>query len=44
MNGKPVRTVKDSFQIYQAFKGGGTVYLDVLRGGQATQVKFNIKR
>jgi type II secretory pathway component PulC len=42
VGGKPIKNLKDTLALNQAMSGGGTVKLDLLRGGRSVQMQYQI--
>lgn len=43
VNGKPIRTIKDAFLLYNSFKSESSVQVEILRGGKATRLGYQIR-
>jgi general secretion pathway protein C len=43
VNGKPIRTIKDAFLLYNSFKTQSSVQVNVLRNGQPTTMGFQLR-
>lgn len=43
VNGKPIRTIKDAFLLYNSFKTEGSVQIQVIRDGSPTTLGFQLR-